>query len=77
MRLVSEDPHGIPGSELVSEWWGCNIIVSQPVKPKKKHACDPMYVYKILGPPEFVEFLSSLDRRERFACEHCIEWLED
>lgn len=76
VRLVSEDPHNIVGSECVSEWWGRNIIVSQPIKPKRYHACNPMYVYKILGPPEFIDFLVSLGRRERFACEHCIEYLE-
>ena len=77
VRLASEDPHSITGSEAVSEWWGRNIIVSQPLKPQREHACDPMYVYRILGPPEFIDFLLALGRCERFACEHCIEWMEE
>jgi len=74
---VPVDPHDIPESEPVSEWWGRRIIVSQPLRPRMKHACNPDYLYKILGPPDFVRLLDELGRYERFACEHCIEWINE
>ncbi len=77
VQLVASAPHDMPDSEPVSEWWGRNIIVSQPLKPRRHHVCNPMYVYRILGPPAFVDLLASLGRYERFACEHCIEWINE
>lgn len=75
VRLCGTDPHPHNGSRVIAMWWGREITVGRPRLAKRSHNCGTMYIYPILGPPEFVAFLIK-NKCGLFVCEHQMEELK-
>lgn len=78
IRLASRNPHPIDKHDSRSMairralfgWWGREIIVDNPIRPRGETICGTAMVWPIVGPPELVEVLAKHDLT-RMACVHC------
>lgn len=72
IRLVSSDPHSPTRiSHLYREWWGREIEVGNPQRPRAKHQCQTHTIWPIIGPREFLDLLAKYDLG-RYVCAHQI-----
>lgn len=72
ISLAPHDPHPSRVSHLIAEWWGKEITVAGPIRPRFEPKCEAAFLYEITGPQELIDYLKQ-HGLGKYVCLHQVQ----